>query len=123
ALRPTASTDSWPLLSEGKSAAFHRRLDDQPGGHPAGVLARVGEQVVHRDVVVLRLVMKQHEPGAAGGCRETHGLPRGGMSPARALLNELIRVHRVVNQRVGAGQELHQARTPVLGYRICATGA
>ena len=60
---------------------------------------------------------------AFGLRREVHRLPRRRVPPAGAELNELVRVHRVVNQGVGAGQELHQPRAPISGYRIRATGA
>ena len=38
---------------------------------------------------------------------EIHRLVRGGVSPSSARLNELVRIHGVVDQGIGTCQKLH----------------
>ena len=72
-----------PSHSE-KPPPSSRRLHHQLRRHVASVLAGVRHQLVHHRIVVLRLVVKQDQPGALGLGREVDGLARGGVpQPAR----------------------------------------
>ena len=78
---------------------------------------------IDRGVVVLRLVVKQDQPRARRLRGQIDRLARCRVPPPGAHLDELVRVHGVVNQRVCPRQKLHQPLSPVIRYRIRATRA
>jgi hypothetical protein len=51
--------------SERELHPFRSGFDYEPGRNLRGVYPGVGQQAVHRFIIVLRLVVKKHQPGAA----------------------------------------------------------
>src|SRR5690348_1055795 len=104
----------WLLTrSESQVHAFLSRqhfcgLPALPRGTP-----RRGQQPVHRFVVVLRLVMEQHQPVYARFGGERHRFIHARMSPPPVLVELRRGVHRVVHQKLGAGEKVHQIPPPL----------
>src|SRR5712692_2250370 len=119
---PTAATASGITIererircSSSSESQLHALLGAQHFGGPFGganLVARSREQLVHRLVVVLGIVMEQDEARDLGVRREPHGLGVGRVPPPAMRLELHRRVHRVVDQQLHAAEELDELFAP-----------
>ena len=107
-------------LSEGELHPFGRCINHESGRHPLGVGTGFVEQPVDCVVPVFRLVMKEDQAATLRLDRQIDRLVRGRVAPSPPGLDDLIRVHGIVDQGVGLGQEANQASAPVAPDRIIA---
>src|SRR2546428_13026409 len=73
---------------------------------------RCREQSVHVLVTVLGLMVEQHEPPDACLGRKRHRLLERRVAPPPMLLELRGRVHRVVDQQLGVGEERPELLVP-----------
>src|SRR5262249_17372330 len=78
-------------------------VDSRTGCPSAGTLCAFDD--LEGVVIVRRVVVKQRQPGDAGGEGDVSHVVRRAMTPSKFRAAFLARILRVVNQKVGAAQE------------------
>src|SRR5438445_32132 len=107
--------------SESQVHAFLRRQHLGGSAAPLRLPARRRQQLIERLVVVLRLVMEQHQPLHLRFRRQPHRLRPRRMPPAAVHLQLLRRVHRVVDEQVHPLQEFDELAAPQRRGAVVAT--